>query len=279
MINKLHICGFRSFKDLTVEGLGRVNLITGRNNVGKSTLLEAVRLWATEGDEVTLLQILSYREESQSINADNGNAIAPRRISSVQPSFSRLSKAGKVQPRVFLSQEKNGGSAITITARIDWLSSATEEIQGRHYLPGFDEATERTVGGVKYPILRVETPGFLRVIRLNRSSSYQIRKQESFGTNGTTCLFLDPFSSRATSQLASMWDQEALSDSVFDVHPVRLRALPEALRRRSWVERASTHASKCLGGERVDVGTLAVSGHPSFSEKLPPETESIGCSV
>ena len=72
MINKLHICGFRSFKDLTVEGLGRVNLITGRNNVGKSTLLEAVRLWATEGDEVTLLQILSYREEARSVNADNG---------------------------------------------------------------------------------------------------------------------------------------------------------------------------------------------------------------
>ena len=64
MINKLHVSQFRSFEDLSIGGFGRVNLITGRNNAGKSTLLEAIRIWTTEGSLHTFLQILNYREES-----------------------------------------------------------------------------------------------------------------------------------------------------------------------------------------------------------------------
>lgn len=38
--------GFRTFKELRVEGFHRVNLITGRNNVGKTALLEALFIHA-----------------------------------------------------------------------------------------------------------------------------------------------------------------------------------------------------------------------------------------
>jgi hypothetical protein len=41
--------GYRLFDDLSIERLGRVNLITGKNNTGKSALLEAVRLYAFRG--------------------------------------------------------------------------------------------------------------------------------------------------------------------------------------------------------------------------------------
>ena len=40
----LSIRGFRGFRDLTVPQLGRVTLITGKNNTGKSSILEALRL-------------------------------------------------------------------------------------------------------------------------------------------------------------------------------------------------------------------------------------------
>ena len=43
-VDSLRVRGFRAFRDLTVEGLGRVNLITGKNNTGKSSLLEALRI-------------------------------------------------------------------------------------------------------------------------------------------------------------------------------------------------------------------------------------------
>jgi hypothetical protein len=44
MLNVLQIEGFRAFKQYTVEDLGRVNLFVGRNNSGKTTILEAAEM-------------------------------------------------------------------------------------------------------------------------------------------------------------------------------------------------------------------------------------------
>jgi hypothetical protein len=46
MIDSLEITNFRCFPDLRISSLGRVNLIAGVNNVGKTALLEAVYLLA-----------------------------------------------------------------------------------------------------------------------------------------------------------------------------------------------------------------------------------------
>jgi hypothetical protein len=47
ILKSLAIRNFRAFHDLTIEHLGRVNLIVGKNNVGKTSLLEAIRLYAS----------------------------------------------------------------------------------------------------------------------------------------------------------------------------------------------------------------------------------------
>ena len=44
MLTSLNIQNFRCFSDVTVESLKHINLIVGRNNVGKTTFLEAVFL-------------------------------------------------------------------------------------------------------------------------------------------------------------------------------------------------------------------------------------------
>jgi predicted ATPase len=46
ILNSLKIHNFRDFKHLQIERLERVNLIVGKNNVGKSNLLEALQLYA-----------------------------------------------------------------------------------------------------------------------------------------------------------------------------------------------------------------------------------------
>src|SRR5262245_60205982 len=40
ILDSLEIQNFRTFQHLRIEKLGRVNLITGKNNVGKTSLLE-----------------------------------------------------------------------------------------------------------------------------------------------------------------------------------------------------------------------------------------------
>lgn len=43
MLDKLTIQNFHIFHDFQIEGLRRVNLIAGKNNPGKTTLLESLR--------------------------------------------------------------------------------------------------------------------------------------------------------------------------------------------------------------------------------------------
>lgn len=63
-IDRLDIRNYRSLENVQIERLGRLNLVTGKNNVGKTSFLEAVRLWAAGTDVSTLLQIIDTRDES-----------------------------------------------------------------------------------------------------------------------------------------------------------------------------------------------------------------------
>ena len=55
----LHISGFRGIKSLDVSRLGRVTLIAGKNGVGKTTLLDAIRVYASRGNFNLIAHILS----------------------------------------------------------------------------------------------------------------------------------------------------------------------------------------------------------------------------
>ena len=61
VLDSLEIKNFRAFKHLRIEHLGRVNLIVGKNNVGKSSVLEALWLYSVQGEPDILLRILQRR--------------------------------------------------------------------------------------------------------------------------------------------------------------------------------------------------------------------------
>jgi len=61
-LDSLRIQNFRTFKDLTIDRLGRVNLIVGKNNVGKTSLLEAINLYVRGGTGDSLSDIVSSRQ-------------------------------------------------------------------------------------------------------------------------------------------------------------------------------------------------------------------------
>lgn|GEM_PF-204119 len=63
MLRSFEIERFRTFSHLRIEQLGRVNLVVGRNNVGKSMLLEALRLYATGGHPAVIANLLYERDE------------------------------------------------------------------------------------------------------------------------------------------------------------------------------------------------------------------------
>jgi predicted ATPase len=63
MLKSLRIQRFRMLDDLTVSSLGRVNLIVGKNNCGKSTVLDALRILARRGNVALLQEMLSEHNE------------------------------------------------------------------------------------------------------------------------------------------------------------------------------------------------------------------------
>lgn len=62
MLESFQINNFRLFRHLEIKRLGRVNLIVGMNNAGKSTFLEAIELYASNASLMTLLEIVESRQ-------------------------------------------------------------------------------------------------------------------------------------------------------------------------------------------------------------------------
>ena len=71
----LTIRRFRGIQDLSIERLGRVTLIAGKNGVGKTTLLDAVRTYAQRGNYSVLSSILNEREELTKFVGEDGNEV------------------------------------------------------------------------------------------------------------------------------------------------------------------------------------------------------------
>ena len=59
----LSIKGFRGIDALTIDRLGRVTLIAGKNSVGKTTVLDAIQVYAARGHYDILSQLLTSRQE------------------------------------------------------------------------------------------------------------------------------------------------------------------------------------------------------------------------
>ena len=74
----LSIQGFRGIESLDIPRLGRVTLIAGRNGIGKTTLLDAVRVYASRGNYNTLLEVLNGREEiTPAVDPDGDEVYVP----------------------------------------------------------------------------------------------------------------------------------------------------------------------------------------------------------
>jgi len=70
MMKSLHIDNFKNLKSLRIDRLSRVNLIVGKNNVGKSTLLEAISVFLANGSEDHLRKLLANRGEDIVTSSD-----------------------------------------------------------------------------------------------------------------------------------------------------------------------------------------------------------------
>lgn len=75
MFNSLTIKNFRSLEDFQVNKLGRVNLIVGKNNSGKSSVLEALRIYAGNANQELLEKIAQGHDEKHFLDKNVNEGI------------------------------------------------------------------------------------------------------------------------------------------------------------------------------------------------------------
>ena len=63
MISSIQIRGYRGFEEFEMIDLGRVNLLVGKNNSGKTSVLEAIYLLVSRGDPSALWNVIWRRGE------------------------------------------------------------------------------------------------------------------------------------------------------------------------------------------------------------------------
>ncbi|MCR4317920.1 MAG: AAA family ATPase [Planctomycetes bacterium] len=193
-ISSLTVEGYRCLRKLKIEGLGRVNLITGGNNSGKTSVLDALLLLASNGSSGlynNIRQILNNREE------DGGNVKEFEQLSDDEL-FSKVSGLFTGYPGLTYNL-----TPIRISARGSEtereLKLAVKLMRGNEIDPG--------VPGIEFMIeneyTTVPVNGILRQPVGDRGPAFI---QLSDGPPGFKCIYIPPGGFSRTGLLGALWD-------------------------------------------------------------------------
>jgi len=208
---------FRAFRVLKIHGLGRVNLITGKNNTGKSSLLEALRILTSTASPAVISDILHYREEDMSEAEEMGRPEdfeSVFRISALFSGFPEL--VGSPDPIIITAND--GRRPMRLALSIGWFSEEREPDGTRRFVPLVSDLFGDS-GGL--PALVIEAPHGRRVIPLERfrRHPYRARPTRADITDEPRmpCMFVSPYGGERTATLGPLWDRIALSEREHDV--------------------------------------------------------------
>lgn len=243
-LNSLEIRNFRAFHDLKIEHLKRVNLIVGKNNIGKTSLLEAIRLYASRASTPTFIwEIMDLRHEIKQPFVNVRDMLAALKYlfygrNDIKPGHQPIQIGPVNSPQEMLS--------ITV----DWSVTETRDgtIHTRPLESGEDYAADNLAprftiqaagASISYPIDPSLPQGILRL-----------------NSNEFDCVFT-PAKGLTEQRLTELWDNIALKKPEADVLSA-LRLIAPGLVNLNFI---STPLSR---GERIPIVKIA-----DIDEPLP----------
>ncbi|MDX9973878.1 MAG: AAA family ATPase [FCB group bacterium] len=220
-IRSLSIERFRALRRLKIEGLGRVNLITGKNNTGKSSVLEALRILASDASPAVIYNILSFREENAGEGDESARPLDSEGLFPLSTLFNGFPEfSPKLEPIVIASKGRQRSMELSLQA--GWFSEERASDGSRMIV-----SQQRDLFGESdaVPALVITAAGISRMLPLdvfrgNRSSySYRSRLLRSGLTDEPRlpCEFVSAYGGERTLTLGRLWDKVALSDREKDV--------------------------------------------------------------
>jgi predicted ATP-dependent endonuclease of OLD family len=212
MLSSFEVRGFRAFDHLKLTHLGRVNLIVGKNNVGKSSLLEALWVFANQGAPNVLWSLLVDRNESESLTFLRvADRLTDEEIENQLLAVRYLFYGRKEKPEsqiISLGPIENKKNTLTI----EYVMSAGRNRDGQQSIPFVDD----TIDDEEIPALSIKTGSNNPVlVRLDRLFTRRIRE---FLSPDIKSIFV-PANGLSRAEISRLWDSitlGALENDVLD---------------------------------------------------------------
>lgn len=214
MLKTLEIRQYRGFKSFSLSSLKRVNLLVGKNNCGKTSILEALEFLSSNGNPSVLVRPAGRRGENKFENEDS-------------PSFSRetfsdishLFFGRRLEPGVSFSISSNEGAEQLSVELLHYPEDAELEAELSYSSPGdgqqrfslFEDDSEqipavwlRITGNVPdgLPLFPVTENGSLSLPRLRR-----LQRSRFDNVSGLSPTRLLTPESLQPSSMRGMWDR------------------------------------------------------------------------
>lgn len=119
VLKSLKLTGFRAFESYTLDPLSRVNLVVGKNNSGKTSVLEAVELLVSGGSPIAISESAQRRDEMRPVEWRSGY----RRV----PSIAHLFHDHACEPGARFELRSSRG-AIRVTVELRPFEDLDEEV-------------------------------------------------------------------------------------------------------------------------------------------------------
>ena len=222
MLDSLRIHNYKALKCLDINRLGRINLIVGKNSSGKSTVLESVRILASQGNPSLIDEIIITHddeiivqskkdfsgEDSEQLNIYEGlftNRIFPTDGSSIFIGSCDKKKYIEIR-RVFFEDEivetKNNSGVIT--------TSRTRKI--------FDSLDEMVNRNLDQTIQIISSENKERPLYLDKFDiEYNQRRSSLIDRVGIIPVSFIPTQFLSMDLLADLWDKTILTDYFINV--------------------------------------------------------------
>ncbi len=216
-ISTLNIERFRALRQLNIDGLGRVNLITGRNNTGKSSVLEALRILASDASPSVISNILRFREEDVGETEESARPLDAEGVFVLSNLFHAFPKfSAKIAPIVIAANGFSHPMRLSIEA--GWFSEERDQDGTKRLIPQQKELFDEVEA---MPGLVIEAGGVRRVLQLDYMRRYAYRgrpmRTDVADEPNLPCVFVSPYGGERTAALGVLWDKIALSDREKDV--------------------------------------------------------------